>query len=121
MNWKDVLIWFLQFGLIELFKRWPKIGDWVKKNVPAVLAAVSIVIEIIEQALGLVTSPPAATAATAPDSTITVVAVTSTGGIIVPAINNAIGTLLVENVVKKFLFRWLFKQVIYSGVIKKFA
>lgn len=107
MPWKDIVVWVLQWAAVEVSKKWPKVGEWVKANAPAALAIISIVVEILEQAL----LPPAVHAGVAVPKVEEVVNL--------PVVGNFLGTLVVDNVGRKIVWHWLFGQIFGIKVAKK--
>jgi len=110
MNWKDIAVWIGQFILLELSKKWPRVGDFVRNNIPAALVLVSSIVEVLEKIITGFTG--IAHAADSPPSNIPV---EYTGAVI----NNIIGTIVAENVIKKFIWRWFFGKVIGLDAAKK--
>lgn len=101
MDWKQVIIWFAQFILVEIGKKFPKVGDWIKANAPVVIPILSGVVAILERIFGVT---PAIAAEKAPAPTADPLAEAF--------LINYIGTLAVDNVGRKFLWHWLLGKVI---------
>lgn len=104
---KDVIVWVLQFAILEVSKKWPKIGTWVKEHAPAALAILSTVMTVLEQVLAP-TLAHAGVTVPSPDDVVNV-----------PVLGNYVGTILVDNVLRKIVWHWFLGKVIGMKAAKK--
>lgn len=105
-GWKDVAIWLGQFALVEISKKWPKVGEWIKTHTPAALAIVTVAVEVIGSIL------KAATATAAGADSLTVIPAHPSGDFVDAVATNYVGTLVIHGLLKKVLWAWLIKTVI---------
>lgn len=115
-GWKDIVVWFLQWVLIELGKRKPAWRDFIVAHAPAVVASVSVVVEIALKVFGIA----AAHAAGADSTAITVIPLHPSGAFLDAVATNALGTVLMDNLVKKILWRYVVKRLL-GGLLKKLS
>lgn len=98
MDMKQIAVWVLQWALLEVGKKFPKVGTWIKDHAPAALLLLSGVIEVLMKAVGVAQAD-------------TGVPVALPGGIPGDVLTNYLGTLLVDNVVKKIIWKYLLGKV----------
>lgn len=103
MDWKQIVIWFGQWILVEVGKKFPKVGEWIKANAPVVIPIMSAVVALLGRIFGV---PMAGSAPAAP------VPVPSGDPVAEAFLVNYVGTLAVDNVVRKFLWHWLLGKVV---------
>jgi len=115
MNLQQLAIWVGQWLLIEVSKKWPKVGTWIAENAPAVAAVLATIVTFLQ---GLFA--PHAAMAQAADSLLasdslavvkTVVPVYVASGLL-GWLGNFTGAILADNVLRKIVWHYILGKLL---------
>ena len=109
----QIALWVGQWLLIEIAKKWPGAGEWIKNNAPPVVALLAVIVTYLQSLLGTAHAQAIDSLAGSDSLAVvtTVVPVYVAGGLI-GWIGNVAGSILADNVLRKIIWHYIFGKVL---------